>query len=65
MDEILMTDKQIEAEVDFEDQCGINTLLQNLFYYKDKVNVFMLVNEKDEICGYAIRDKKTNEECQL
>lgn len=68
MKEVLMTDKQIADEIEFEDECGMNTLLQNLLCFKDEkkeINIFMKVNEKGENAGYVIRDKNTGEDCQL
>ena len=65
MKEKLMSKIEIEEEIEFEDSCGVNTLLQNLIFFKDKINVFKLINKKKENCGYVIRNKNTNEVYQL
>jgi hypothetical protein len=65
MKEVLMNETEIREEIAFEDSCGMNTLLQNLVYFKDKVNVFTKINDKGQNCGYVIRDKITGEDCQL
>lgn len=65
--EILMTPQQIEEEIEFEDKCGMNTLLQNLLNtdIQKTGEVYRKINDKDEICGYVIRDKITKEDIQL
>jgi len=65
MKEIGMTKKEIQEEIEFEDKCGVNTLLQNLIYYKDTVDVFMIIDNKGINRGYRIRDKKTHKDVQL
>ena len=65
--EVLATDDEIADEIRFEDNCGVNTLLQNLLspYIKDRAFVYKCINEKGEWCGYKIRDKLTGEDIQL
>jgi len=68
MKEILMTNEEIKDELDFEDVCGVNTLLQNLISLNDQkieIEVFMKVDKIGDNCGYVIRNKKTGEDCQL
>ena len=52
-----MTPKQEREEIEFEDKCGVNTLLQNLINstIQNRALVYMKVNSKGENCGYAIR----------
>ena len=52
-----MTPKQVREEIEFEDKCGVNTLLQNLINstIQNRALVYMKVNSKGENCGYAIR----------
>ena len=64
MEEELMSPKDIEAEIAFEDKCGVNTLLQNLIGRADKVNVFKFIDDKNKKTGYKIRDKVTGEDVQ-
>jgi len=67
MKEVLMTQKEIDEEIDFERVCGLNTLLQNILSAEDenkKIFIYMKINEKDEIAGYVIRDENGTE-CQL
>ena len=68
MKEELMTPKEIHDEIIYEDKCGVNTLLQNLIYFKDErkeVNIFKVINDKDKLAGYKIRDPETGEDVQL
>jgi len=68
MKEKLMTPKEIDEEIKYEDSCMVNTLLQNLLYFQSQnkvVDVFRTFNNKGEITGYTIRDKETGEDVQL
>ena len=68
MKEKLMTDQQISDEIEYEDRCKINDLLQNMLNLSSQnveYNVFMLVNDEDENEGWVIRDKKTGEDLHL
>ena len=63
--ETLMTKKEIQEEIDFERTCNIDTLLQNLIYHGNKVNVFRVTDKKGKNKGYKIRDKQTYNNVQL
>jgi hypothetical protein len=49
MNEFLMTEGEIKDQIEFEDRCGVNTLLQQLVCAEQKgieVNVYKVVDEK-------------------
>lgn len=50
----LMSDKEIQEEIDFEDKCGVNTLLQHILSINKKSKIYMKINDSGENCGYII-----------
>ena len=65
MKEKKMSAKEIKDELDVEDECKVNTLLQNLIALGDRAVVYKVINDKNEKVGYKIRDKITGEDIQL
>jgi len=64
MKEVLMTPKQVRAEIDMEDKCGVNDLLQNLLLHPD-AKVYYQIDDKGECVDWVIRDKDTGEDIHL
>lgn len=52
---VLMTEKEIQEEIDFEDDCGVNTLLQHIFSINGEFKVYKKINNKGENCGWEIK----------
>jgi hypothetical protein len=68
MKEELMKNKEVEEEIEWEDKCGVNTLLQNLVHFNElnqKVKVYRTIDDKGISQGYVIRDAKTHKDVQL
>lgn len=57
--------KDLTEEIDMEDKCGVNDLLQELAYYGDRIGkdvfLYRLINDKGEINGWRIEDKDGND----
>ena len=57
MKKILMSDRAVQDQIEYEDRCGVNTLLQQIFSFTCKVNVFMLVDDSGKIIDYIVEKK--------
>ena len=59
MNKILMTETEINDIIEFEDRCGVNTLLQEIFSYNGKrVNVFKILDDKGCMLDYEVEENK-------
>jgi len=61
MKEVLLTPVQVRKEIEIEDQCGVNDLLQQLLLNPD-ARVYYQINEEGRVVDWVIRDKKTGED---
>lgn len=54
------TKREVLREIDFEDKCGVNTLLQQLISDSDtpaqEKKVFLIFNKNSKITGYFIEE---------
>jgi hypothetical protein len=57
MNKILMTETEIKDIIEFEDRCGNNTLLQQIFSYNNtNVNVFKILDENGLMTDYLVEE---------
>ena len=56
MKKILMTDEEVVELIDFENNCGINTFLQQIINCKQKPRCFKLVDENNIVQDYIIEE---------
>ncbi len=54
MRKLLMTDKEIQDIIRFEDECGVNSLLQLILTKKDNEYIFKIVDEKGLLLDYCV-----------
>jgi hypothetical protein len=54
---VLMTNKEVEEVIEFQDRCGCNTLLQQILSTKSEVRIYKLINNiTQEIEDYIMEE---------